>query len=396
MAELLLPGDILSMTARAADRLMGAGNGDAALLYLWLLRRGGRLEPEAARRALKWDVPRLEAALSALVGLGLADGTAAPEAPARMELEGPPEYTAADITRELEDGASSFPGLVNEVQRRLGKILSTSDLKSLYTLYDYLALPAEVICLLVSWCVEEFQRKYGPGRKPRMSQIQKEGFVWRRLGVDTAQAAEAHLKKQALYRSREGEILRLLDQPPRPLVEKEQKKVAAWTDMGFADEVLRLAYEKTVYKKQKMDWDYMNGILCGWHRKNLHTLAEVEAGDRQRRPAAQPAMQGRPAAPARPTSGCGRIWSGCGSSCAASRRRRESKPWDTSRASCAGPPPGWRPSGRPGRRRRSACAPRFTPSCPGWRPSTGNCGAPSPRSSPPPCGTAAIRCPPSV
>ena len=67
MAELLLPGDILSMTARAADRLMGAGNGDAALLYLWLLRRGGRLEPEAARRALKWDVPRLEAALSALV-----------------------------------------------------------------------------------------------------------------------------------------------------------------------------------------------------------------------------------------------------------------------------------------------------------------------------------------
>ena len=133
MAELLLPGDILSMTARAADRLMGAGNGDAALLYLWLLRRGGRLEPEAARRALKWDVPRLEAALSA-----------------RMEPEGPPEYTAADITRELEDGASSFPGLVNEVQRRLGKILSTSDLKSLYTLYDYLALPAEVICLLVS------------------------------------------------------------------------------------------------------------------------------------------------------------------------------------------------------------------------------------------------------
>ena len=109
MAELLLPGDILSMTARAADRLMGAGNGDAALLYLWLLRRGGRLEPEAARRALKWDVPRLEAALSALVGLGLADGTAAPEAPARMEPEGPPEYTAADITRELEDGASSLP-----------------------------------------------------------------------------------------------------------------------------------------------------------------------------------------------------------------------------------------------------------------------------------------------
>ena len=296
MAELLLPGDILSMTARAADRLLSAGNGDAALLYLWLLRHGGILAGEAARKGLKWDGQRLEEALAALVRLGLADGTVQPAPAAPAPPAGPTEYTAADITRELEDCASSFPGLVNEVQRRLGKILSTSDLKSLYTLYDYLALPAEVICLLVSWCVEEFEHKYGPGRRPRMSQIQKEGFVWRRLGVDTAQAAEEHLKRQALYRTRAGEILRLLDLPPRPLVEKEKKKVAAWTDMGFSDEVLRLAYEKTVYKKQKMDWDYMNGILCGWHKKNLHTLAEIEAGDRQYRPAS-PAMQSHPAAP---------------------------------------------------------------------------------------------------
>ncbi|MEQ2456503.1 DnaD domain protein [Flavonifractor hominis] len=284
MAELLLPGEILSMTARAADRLLAAGSGDAALLYLWLLRHGGVLVAEQARKGLKWDALRLEDALSALVRLGLADGKMQAEAPAPPAPAGPPEYTAADITHELEDASSSFPGLVSEVQRRLGKILSTADLKSLYTLYDYLALPAEVICLLVSWCVEEFERKYGPGRKPRMSQIQKEGFVWRRLGVDTAQAAEEHLKRQALYRTREGEILRLLDLKPRPLVEKERKKVAAWTDMGFSDEALRLAYEKTVYKKQGMDWDYMNGILCGWHKKNLHTLAEIEAGDRQFRP----------------------------------------------------------------------------------------------------------------
>ena len=280
--RILMPGEILSMAGPAVDRLLSAGSGDAALLYLWLLRQGGRFAPEGARRALKWDAARLEGARAALAGLGLMDSGApqVPEAAPPVAPESPPEYTAADISRELEDQASSFPGLVGEVQRRLGKVLSTADLKSLYTIYDYLALPAEVICLLVSWCVEEFERKYGEGRRPRMSQIQKEAFVWRRLGVDTPEAADAHLKRQALYRSREGEILRLLDQRPRPLVEKERKKVAAWTDMGFPDEALRLAYEKTVYKKQAMDWDYMNGILTGWHRKNLHTLAEIEAGDR--------------------------------------------------------------------------------------------------------------------
>ena len=34
MPELLLPGNIISMDARAADRLTACGNGDAALLYL--------------------------------------------------------------------------------------------------------------------------------------------------------------------------------------------------------------------------------------------------------------------------------------------------------------------------------------------------------------------------
>ena len=298
MAQLLLPGEIISMSARAAERLVAGGNGDAALLYLHLLGRGGQLDAAAARKALHWDGGRLEEGWRALVSLGLADGSVRPAETAPPESPpGPPEYTAADITRELEDKTSTFPGLVNEVQRRLGKILSTADLKSLYTLYDYLALPAEVICLLVSWCVEEFERRYGPGRKPRMSQIQKEGFVWHRLGVDTAQAAEEHLKRQELYRGREGEIRRLLDLPPRPLVEKQKKKVEAWTDMGFDNQALRLAYEKTVYKKQEMDWDYMNGILLGWHRKNLHTLAEIETGDSHPRPTAPPAMQDHPAQP---------------------------------------------------------------------------------------------------
>ena len=297
MAELLLPGRILAMDARAAERLVAAGSGDGALLYLWLLGRGGKLDPAQARKALNWDQGRLESAAAALRDMGLSDGRTEAEPAPPPAPEGPPEYTAADITRELEQAGSPFPGLVGEVQRRLGKVLSTADLKSLYTVYDYLALPPEVICLLVNWCVEESRRKYGPGRMPRMGEVQRGAFRWKCLGVDTAQAADAYLKRQELYRTREGEILKLLDLPLRPLVDKERKKVQAWTDMGFDDQALRLAYEKTVYKKQKMDWDYMNGILCGWHKKNLHTLAEIEAGDAPRRRSAGPAMQDHPARP---------------------------------------------------------------------------------------------------
>ena len=56
--QVLPPGGVVSMTAAAADRLVKGGNGDAALLYLHLLRRGGLFEAEAARKALGWTSPR--------------------------------------------------------------------------------------------------------------------------------------------------------------------------------------------------------------------------------------------------------------------------------------------------------------------------------------------------
>ena len=295
MAQAMLPGEALAMTGQTADRLLKLDSGDAALLYLYLLRRGGL-------DGLGWPEGRLQGALEQLRGLGLAPDTVPGTQPAPPPVPEslPPEYSAADITRALGDTASTFPLLADEVERQLGKKLSASDLKTLYTLYDHLAMPAEVILLLVSWCVEEMERKYGPGRRPFLSQIRREGFLWARQGVDTLERAEEHIARLTRLRGREAEVLRLLDIEPRPLVERERSYIAAWDGMGFDDGAIRLAYEKTVLKKQSMNWSYMNAILCRWHEKGLHTAAAVQAGDRSPRP--ERAGGGQKAAPP-PSSG---------------------------------------------------------------------------------------------
>ena len=64
--QLLYPGSVLALRADAADRLMASGNGDAALLYLHLLRAGGPFRPQGAVHALKWDPGRAEAGFSGL------------------------------------------------------------------------------------------------------------------------------------------------------------------------------------------------------------------------------------------------------------------------------------------------------------------------------------------
>lgn len=275
MSETLVPGEILALSGEAADRLLKLDSGDAALLYLCCLRRG-------STAGLSWPEERLRPALEKLRSQGLApqeSGTAAP-APAPVPDDAPPQYGLEDISAALSDTRSSFPDLCDEVERRLGRKLSANDLKELFTLYDHLALPAEVILLLVSRCCEDAERRHGPGRKPTVPQIRREGFIWARQGLDTVELAEAHLRRLDRLQSREAQILRLLDIPARPLVERERSYIEAWDDMGFQDDAIRLAYERTVLKKQTMNWGYMNAILRRWHEKGLHTAAAVRAGDR--------------------------------------------------------------------------------------------------------------------
>lgn len=134
--------------------------------------------------------------------------------------------------------------------------------------------------MLTQSCVAETERKYGPGRKPRMPMVKKTAFRWKRLGVDTPEAAEEHLRRQEALLGREGELLPLLGIRDRAPVDRERQYIAAWVDMGFDNDAIRLAYERTLFQKQSMNWPYMNSILKRWHGAGLHTVDQIEAGDK--------------------------------------------------------------------------------------------------------------------
>lgn len=274
MATVALAGEVVSMTAEAADKLL-ALSGDAALLYIALARSKGDMAQAQGR--LGWTSGRLDAAYGALRGADLVGpAPSAPQAP--LADNAPPEYNTRDVVSALE-GDETFAALQREVERRLGALLTPADLKQLYTIYDYLALPSEVILVLTIWCIEEMEQKYGVGRRPRMSQIKKAAYRWRDMGIDTLGAAEEFLRRQKNLRARERELLPKIGVRGRGPVDKEREYLSTWLDWGFPDEVIVMAYEKTLLKKQAMSWPYMNSILKSWHAKGLHTAQEVKAGD---------------------------------------------------------------------------------------------------------------------
>ena len=280
MSALLLPNEILSMSAQAARLLVESGDGDGALLYLALLECGGDGDKAAAR--LRWQDARLRPAWERLAALGLAQPTSnnAPAPPPKQD-DRLPEYSRGEIAAAMER-EPEFQGLCREMEGRLNRIFTDNDLKCLYTIYDHLGLPAEVILQLTGWVIHrERQQKNNPAACPRMPQVQREAFRWKRLGVDTLERAEDYLRRQEAVDAREWAVLSAVGVAERrPAVEKEREYIAAWVDMGVSDELIRMAYERTVYQKKAMSWPYMNKILQSWHGAGYQTPAQVEAGDR--------------------------------------------------------------------------------------------------------------------
>ena len=268
-------GDIC-VSAGELERLIAAHDGDVALLWLYgRLHGDGSLEDAA--RALCRTRRELEAAREKLRRLealpARQDAPVLRPAPAD-EL---PEYTAKDLSRRSRDDPR-FAAIVTEAQRTLGRMLSTSDLKKLFGIYDYLALPPEVIMMLLNYCVTQC----AGGNPPTMRYIEKEAYVWANREILTLEQAENYIADSRRRRERLSQAAKLLGLQGRPLSSTETRYLTEWLELGFSDEMLELAYDRTVTKTGGLKWGYMNSILKSWHEKGLQTPADVRDRDIRR------------------------------------------------------------------------------------------------------------------
>ena len=286
--------DGFSVSREEAAQLINAHDGDVALLWLFL-RQAPDSTLEEAARALCRTRAELEAAFEKLQRLRLpgiapaapAQKKAGPPLPVPEPAEELPEYTAEELlTRSRED--ARFAALVVEAQRVLGRKLNGSELKKLFGLYDYLALPPEVLMMLLNYCVANAPS----GNPPSMRYIEKEGYAWANREILTLEQAEAYIAASQQRRERLSRTAKILNITGRPLTATETKYITAWQEMGFDDEVIAMAYDKTVTNTGALRWSYLNGILKSWHEKGLHTPAAIRDRDSRR-----PRPQGREEAP---------------------------------------------------------------------------------------------------
>jgi len=293
--KISLPGsETVTISGQTIDKLIRAGDGDAALLYLYILKTHGQKTSSEAAIALDKNKGWINSAMAVLSRLGLvqletdvndaggvSNGGVASGGSDDFTVKEPRKHTVSEIKAEMMAG-SDFSIVVDETQRRLGKLLTEDDLLRLFGIYDTLRLPPEVIMQLITHCIKE-SRYTGDGRAVNVRYIEKAAYTWEREGLFTLEKAEEYLKALDAKKSLRGEIKKILQIRNREFSPTEKKYIDDWIAMGFESEAIAIAYDKTITATGNLAYQYMDKILFNWDKKGLHTAEKITENEGNRK-----------------------------------------------------------------------------------------------------------------
>ncbi len=181
----------------------------------------------------------------------------------------PDLITAAQLVSE----DSTLQALLSEVEAALSKPLSNGDTSTIVMLYDTCGLPAEVITLLVNYCVSI--------GKSNIRAIERIGVKWADEGIDSMEAADNKIKQSrqsGINWSRVSSVfgLKNVGSPTAKQLEYADRWIGEWK---FSDDMLRAAYERCVDNTGKLGMSYINKILERWHSAGIITPDDIERLD---------------------------------------------------------------------------------------------------------------------
>ena len=190
-------------------------------------------------------------------------------APAPKSTEHAPDHkvnlSGQEIAAIMKD-SQDIRELFTIAENILGT-LKNSQMNSIIWMYDHLGLKKEVIITLISYCTSI--------EKTNTAYIEKIASVWAENDINTMAAAQDEIQRLSASRDYISGIMRAFEMTRRPTT-KQTELIQQWKNAGFSVELLRYAYEKTVERIDKLNFDYINKILLSWRDSGFATVQDVK------------------------------------------------------------------------------------------------------------------------
>ncbi len=252
-----------AVSCETLDKLITIKDGDAALLYLYVLRNGNGADEKEAIRALEMSQDRYDKAVFSLSGLSI------PPAKEKDKQQEAPKYTPDELRRAREDD-HRFSAVCSSAEDTLGHTLTEPQLRCLLTAYDHLGLSAEAIIELLALLKSEKETVRTPD-------IRKEAYKWADMGVTTAEAAQEYIAKLRSEKPLLEAIYKAIGADPEQPPPRAQRICTFALSHGFPPDAVELAMKRTATNKGRNSLDYTLGILKRWDNAGVHIVSEITA-----------------------------------------------------------------------------------------------------------------------
>ena len=271
----LLPNDFI-------DHHMAKADGEYVKIYLMVLRLAGQglaIHPDQLADSLELTRKDVLRALhywenEGLLTLGTGAGETADEPPASRPAADPVRIPVRK-TRDVSELAGYIKGtdldrVVFMAETYMGHPLSSAELNSICYISNDLHFSTDLLEYLVEYCTEK-------GKK-QMRYIEKVAVNWYGQGIDTVQKA---MEQTALYTQNVFSVMKAFGISGRQPGQSEIDYITRWNAMGFGNDIIVEACNRTLLTTHQASFPYANRILEGWKKAGVMKLADISSIDQK-------------------------------------------------------------------------------------------------------------------
>ena len=167
-----------------------------------------------------------------------------------------PRYSTKEINLYMEKD-KSVKEMYLLAEKILARPLSTTEITTIFSFYDWLGLPKDVVLMLLEHCASL--------EKTNIRYVEKVALGWAQNGINTVTKAKKYLDKFAQSKAMETKIKKILQIGDRKFTDTELKYVNSWiNELKATEETIKKAYEITIMNTSKLSYPYLNSVLKSW------------------------------------------------------------------------------------------------------------------------------------
>ena len=264
------------------DNHMPGANPAFVLIYIYLLRNRheslntgtiaenfSMLESDVLKAFKYWDKSGLIKYVQNESGdISISFGASKKKTKAvsrEIPLNAKPKYNPIELEMYKND-YKEIGDLFEFCEHTLGKMLSDNELSTLYSFYDWLRLPVELIKYLIEYCAERDKR--------RMKYIEAIAIDWVENGVKTVEEAKDYTN---IFNKDYREIMKAMGLSGRNPATKEIEYMDKWyKEWKLPFELILEGCAKTVIAVGKAQFSYADKILESWHLAGAKSLEDIK------------------------------------------------------------------------------------------------------------------------